>query len=51
MVITKELIQLRSAQLQKQAEKLQSDLNATIGAIQDCNFWLAQLDKSEEEKK
>jgi hypothetical protein len=49
MGITKEQIQIRIRALQQQAEKLQNDLNATLGAIQDCNFWIAQL--AVEEKK
>jgi hypothetical protein len=43
MKITKDQIQTRIRALQQQAEKLQNNLNATLGAIQDCNFWLAQL--------
>lgn len=43
MPVTKEAIEARSLQLQRQAEKLQNDLNATLGALQDCNYWMAQL--------
>lgn len=49
MAITKEQIQARSVQLQKQAEKLQNDLNATLGALQDCNYWLSQIEADEAE--
>ena len=45
MVVTKEVVQERLEALKKQAEKLQADLNATVGAVQDCNYWLAQLEK------
>jgi hypothetical protein len=45
MEITKEAIQARADSLQKQAEKLRGDLNAVIGALQDCGYWLAQLDQ------
>ena len=34
----------RLAELEAQAEKLKADLNAVGGAIQDCQFWLAELD-------
>lgn len=47
-MITKEQIQARAAQLQRQAERLQNDLNATLGALQDCNYWLEQLDASKD---
>ena len=51
MVITKEMLQARAAELQKEAERLRAELNATIGAVQDCGFWLAQLEKAETPQK
>ena len=51
MAITKEQIEARKAQLQASIEKKQADLNAMAGALQDCNFWLAQLEQPEGEKK
>jgi hypothetical protein len=33
--------------LQKQAERLRSDLDATLGALQDCGYWLEQLKQQE----
>lgn len=51
MLITKEQIEARKAQLQASIERAQADLNAKAGALQDCNFWLAQLEKPEDEKK
>lgn len=42
-MITREHIERRASELQKRAEKLQSDLNATLGAIQDCGYWMEQL--------
>ncbi len=34
----------RIKELETQADKLKADLNAVGGAIQDCEFWLSQLD-------
>jgi hypothetical protein len=48
-MITKEQIQTRIVQLQKQAEKLQNDLNATLCALQDCGYWMEQLKKEDEQ--
>lgn len=49
MMITREMIMDRVQQLQKQAERLRSDLDATLGALQDCGFWLEQLKQQEPE--
>lgn len=48
-MITKQHIERRAAELQKRAEKLQSDLNATIGALQDCGYWMEQLKEAPNE--
>jgi hypothetical protein len=42
-MITREVIMDRVQSLQKQAERLRSDLDATLGALQDCGYWLEQL--------
>lgn len=42
-MITREQILKRASELQKQAERLQADLQATLGALQDCGYWLDQL--------
>jgi hypothetical protein len=42
-MITREVIMDRAQSLQKQAERLRSDLDATLGALQDCGYWLEQL--------
>jgi len=42
-MITREVIMERVQSLQKQAERLRSDLDATLGALQDCGYWLEQL--------
>lgn len=49
MQITREMLQQRAEKLGKHADALRADLSATIGAIQDCGFWLAQLDIQETE--
>ena len=47
MMITREVIMDRVQSLQKQAERLRSDLDATLGALQDCGYWLEQLKQQE----
>lgn len=42
-MITIQHIERRAAELRKRAEKLQSDLNAVLGALQDCGYWMEQL--------
>jgi hypothetical protein len=34
----------RITELEAQADKLKADLNAVGGALQDCQFWLSELD-------
>jgi hypothetical protein len=46
-MITREVILERVQSLQKQAERLRSDLDATLGALQDCGYWLEQLKQQE----
>jgi hypothetical protein len=46
-MITREMIMDRVQSLQKQAEHLRSDLDATLGALQDCGYWLEQLKQQE----
>jgi hypothetical protein len=46
-MITREVIMDRVQSLQKQAERLRSDLDATLGALQDCGYWLEQLKQPE----
>lgn len=48
-MITKELVIIRANELKKQAETLRSNLDATLGAIQDCGFWLKKLDEMEKQ--
>ena len=44
-MITKDSINSRAAELVKREQELRSELSAVIGAIQDCGYWLAQVDK------
>ena len=46
-MITRDVIMERVQGLQKQAERLRSDLDATLGALQDCGYWLEQLKQQE----
>jgi hypothetical protein len=48
MTITKESINNRVAELVKREQELRSELSAVIGAIQDCGYWNAVLDKPDE---
>jgi hypothetical protein len=43
-MINKEAIDSRVAELVKREQELRSELSAVIGAIQDCGYWLAQLE-------
>jgi hypothetical protein len=45
-MITREVVMERVQNLQKQAERLRSDLDATLGALQDCGYWLKQLENT-----
>lgn len=45
-MITREIVMERVQSLQKQAERLRSDLDATLGALQDCGYWLKQLENT-----
>jgi hypothetical protein len=46
-MITKEAILQRIKRLEADREKLLSSLNATEGALQDCQYWLSEIDKTE----
>lgn len=43
-MITKDMILQRKSQLEKDRETLLSNYNAVLGALQDCDFWLQQID-------
>ena len=46
--MTREQIEARLAQLRKELDQTYANVNAYLGAIQDCEFWLAQLDAERE---
>jgi prefoldin subunit 5 len=46
-MITAEKIQARLDDLKAQADQLRGNLNAVGGAIQDCEYWLEQLNEPE----
>lgn len=41
----KEQLEKRLAELRKQLEQIQANGNALIGAISECEHWLAALDQ------
>jgi hypothetical protein len=45
--MTREQIEARLVELRKESEQLVANINAISGAIQDCEYWLAQLDAEE----
>jgi hypothetical protein len=47
--MNREQVEKRKAELLQGLEELKANIVATNGAIQDCDYWLAQLDA--EEKK
>ena len=47
----KEKIQARLAELKQQLERVTADGNAIVGAIQDCEYWLAQIEQEESKPK
>ena len=49
--MTKEQIQDRIKQLETEREQLKTTLIAYEGALQDCKFWLEQMDKKETDVK
>lgn len=51
MEITKEEIENRKAKLQADYQQAIATAQAIGGAIQDCDYWLARLTESAEEKQ
>jgi len=43
-------LEFRIAELRKVLEQIQANGNAAIGAISECEYWLAKLDAQEKEK-
>lgn len=48
-MITKEEILKRIEMLEQDKEKLLSNYNAVLGAIQDCNYWIQKLTEEDSE--
>lgn len=44
--MNKAKIDQRKADLQKLYDQRMADLQALTGALQDCDYWLAELEKS-----
>lgn len=44
-MITLEMMQERLANLQEERDQLQKNLYAYDGAIQDCQYWIGQLEQ------
>lgn len=44
-MIDKEKLEVRIAELQKQLDQVTANGNAIVGAIQDCEYWLSQLEQ------
>jgi hypothetical protein len=45
--MNREALEARIAELQKAVDQLHANGNALMGAIQECNHWLAQVDEPE----
>jgi len=50
MMIDREAIEKRLAELRQSLDRIQANGNAIGGAIQDCEFWLSQLEQEEKPK-
>ena len=44
-MITKDMIMQRKEQLEKDRDTLIANYNAVLGALQDCDYWLQQIDR------
>jgi hypothetical protein len=50
-MMTKDKLVARKAEMEKTKEQLIGQLNAVAGILQELDYWLAELDKEEEEPK
>jgi len=46
--MTKEALEKRLAELRTALEQITANGNATMGAINECNYWLKQLETEKE---
>lgn len=51
MEITIEQVRQRQEAIEQRKANLLADLNATIGALQDCEYWLGVLEKQPTEQE
>lgn len=49
--MNREAIEQRMSELKSQLEQLRANGNALLGAIQECDYWLARLVVEPEENK
>lgn len=45
--LRREVVEARLRELNAQRDQKIADANALTGAIQDCQFWLAEVEKAE----
>jgi hypothetical protein len=48
--MTKDSVTARKNELEQQRLQFLANLNAVAGAMQDCDYWLAQLEEEERQK-
>jgi hypothetical protein len=51
MEITKETVQKRLQALIQKRDELTANVNAYNGAIEDCQYWLGEIQKAEDTNK
>ena len=49
--MTKDKLLARKAEMEKTKEQLVGQINAVAGILQELDYWLAELDKEEDEPK
>ena len=47
----KEKLEARMLELQQSLKQLEANGNATLGAIEECKYWLAQLEQDAKAKQ
>ena len=48
-MITREMIEARKKQLERERDELIAKIHAYTGALQDCEYWLEQVDKQQDQ--
>lgn len=49
--VTKQDIQARLDELERDRQAHEAQINAIMGAMQDCDFWLKKIDEAEAQPK